>query len=44
MLDEEKLNQLIGKMLGDLGGAFSVPMVRMATSSASIRRSMKRGQ
>ena len=29
MVDEDKLNQLIGKMLGDLGGAFSVPMVRM---------------
>ena len=29
MVDEDKLNQFIGKMLGDLGGAFSVPMVRM---------------
>jgi 2-polyprenyl-3-methyl-5-hydroxy-6-metoxy-1,4-benzoquinol methylase len=29
MVDESKLNQLIGKILGDLGGAFSVPMVRM---------------
>ena len=29
MVNEDKLNQLIGKMLGDLGGAFSVPMVRM---------------
>ena len=27
--DEKKLNDLIGKMLGDLGGAFSVPTVRM---------------
>jgi SAM-dependent methyltransferase len=27
--DGEKLNQLIGKMLGDLGGAFSVPTVRI---------------
>jgi hypothetical protein len=26
MVDEAKLNQFIGKILGDLGGAFSVPM------------------
>ena len=29
MVDEAKLNQFLGKILGDLGGAFSVPMVRM---------------
>ena len=29
MVDETKLNAFIGKMLGDLGGAFSAPMVRM---------------
>jgi hypothetical protein len=29
MVDETKLNAFIGKILGDLGGAFSVPMVRM---------------
>ena len=28
-LDQEKLNAFIGKMLGDLGGAFSVPTVRI---------------
>ena len=28
-LDENKLNDLVGKMLGDLGGAFSVPTVRL---------------
>ena len=28
-LDESKLNQLVGKMLGDLGGALSVPTVRI---------------
>src|ERR1700733_2816147 len=28
-IDEGKLNQLIGQMLGDLGGAASVAMVRM---------------
>jgi SAM-dependent methyltransferase len=27
--NQDKLNQLIGRMLGDLGGAFSVPTVRM---------------
>jgi hypothetical protein len=27
--DENKLNAFIGKMLGDLGGAFSVPTVRV---------------
>jgi SAM-dependent methyltransferase len=29
MINEDKLNAFIGKMLGDLGGAFSVPMVRI---------------
>jgi SAM-dependent methyltransferase len=29
MVDETKLNQFIGQILGDLGGAYSVPMVRM---------------
>src|SRR5436190_5358512 len=28
-LDPDKLNALVGKMLGDLGGAFSVPTVRL---------------
>jgi 2-polyprenyl-3-methyl-5-hydroxy-6-metoxy-1,4-benzoquinol methylase len=28
-MDETKLNAFIGKVLGDLGGGFSVPMVRM---------------
>ena len=28
-LDQDKLNAFIGKMLGDLGGAFSVPTVRL---------------
>src|SRR5579859_8106472 len=28
-LDEGKLNEFIGKMLGDLGGAFSVPTTRL---------------
>jgi hypothetical protein len=29
MVDETKLNQFIGKIFGDLGGALSVPLVRM---------------
>jgi hypothetical protein len=28
-VDEAKLNALVGRMLGDLGGAASVPMVRI---------------
>src|SRR5690349_23196369 len=28
-IDNEKLGALVGKMLGDLGGAFSVPTVRI---------------
>ena len=28
-LNEEKFHKFIGKMLGDLGGAFSVPTVRI---------------
>src|SRR5450755_3947171 len=28
-INEQKLNTLVGKMLGDLGGAFSVPTVRI---------------
>ena len=29
-IDGDKLNGLVGKMLGDLGGAFSVPTASMA--------------
>ncbi|MEI9986631.1 MAG: hypothetical protein WDN69_27740 [Aliidongia sp.] len=28
-LDQDKLHAFVGKMLGDLGGAFSVPTVRL---------------
>ena len=28
-MDEQKLNEFLGQMLQDLGGAFSVPLVRM---------------
>jgi hypothetical protein len=31
MVDETKLNQFIGKILGDLGGVFSAPLVRMSS-------------
>ena len=31
-IDENKLNQFIGQMLGDLGGASSVAMVRLGGS------------
>ena len=36
-LDENKLHEFVGKMLGDLGGAFSVPTVRLGSSSWSFR-------
>ncbi len=29
MVDEDKLHQFIGQILGDLGGAFSIPLVRI---------------
>src|ERR1700730_1109644 len=32
MVDEAKLHQFIGQMLGDLGGAASIAMVRMGDS------------
>ena len=28
-VDEQKLNEFLGQMLQDLGGAFSVPLVRI---------------
>jgi len=31
-MNEEKLNELVGQMLNDLGGAFSVPLVRIGNS------------
>jgi len=36
-LDENKLHEFVGKMLGDLGGAFSVPTVRIGLIRRSIR-------
>ena len=37
MVDETKLNTFIGKILGDLGGAFSVPMVRMGDKLGPVQ-------
>ena len=31
-IDETKLNELVGRVLGDLGGAVSVPLVRIGDS------------
>ena len=39
MIDETKLNTFIGKILGDLGGAATAPLVRMGESSASTQPS-----
>ena len=33
MVDENKLNQFVGQMLADLGGAASVAMVRIGDAS-----------
>lgn len=35
--DMDKLNALVGKMLGDLGGAFSVPTVRIGFKLGSFK-------
>lgn len=31
-MDEQRLNQFVGQMLGDLGGAFGIALVRMGTT------------
>ena len=41
-IDEGKLNQLVGQILNDLGGAASVAMVRMGDALGSTKRCMKR--
>jgi hypothetical protein len=38
-VDGDKLNGRVGRMLGDLGGAFSVPTVRIV-----LKRRVRRGQ
>ena len=37
MVDEEKLHQFIGQMLGDLGGAASIAMVRIGDTLGLYR-------
>ena len=37
MIDENKLNQFLGQMLGDLGGASSIAMVRMGDALAGAQ-------
>ena len=43
-LDQDKLNAFVGKMLGDLGGAFSVPTVRIGLNSAYSTLYTRAGQ
>ena len=38
MVDETKLNQFIDKILGDLGGAMSAPLVRIFAPAIAHRR------
>lgn len=38
MVDHEKLNAFVGKVLGDLGGAFSVPLVRIGDQLGLYKR------
>ncbi|MBV9539199.1 MAG: methyltransferase domain-containing protein [Acidisphaera sp.] len=43
MVDETKLNEFIGRMLGDLGGAFSIPMVRIG-DQLGLYKAMQNGE
>ena len=43
MVDETKLNQFIGKILGDLGGVFSAPLVRMGDKLGLYKALKERG-
>src|ERR1700679_3900282 len=43
MVDGAKLKALIGKILGDLGGAFNVPMVRMGDKLGLYRALNEQG-
>ena len=42
MIDETKLNDFIGKILSDLGGAFSAPMVRIGDKVGSVQGAERR--
>ena len=43
MVDEAKTNQFIGKVLGDLGGVFSAPLVRMGDKLGLYKALKERG-
>ena len=42
-MDEAKLGELLGRMLGDIGGAFSIPLVRMGMSFGLYEELAERG-
>lgn len=42
-VDQDKLNAFIGQVLGDLGGAFSVPLVRMGAELGLYRALHEKG-
>jgi hypothetical protein len=44
MVDDAKLHQFIGHMLGDLGGAASIAMVRMGDSLGLYKALHTKGQ
>ena len=44
MVDEGKLHQFIGQMLGDLGGAASISMVRIGDLDTALSRAAQQGQ
>ena len=41
-VDNDKLGALVGKMLGDLGGAFSVPTAGIGFTARPVRRAPSR--
>lgn len=36
MVDEVRLNEFVGKVLGDLGGAYSLPLVRIGRTIGDL--------
>ena len=44
MVDEGKLHQFIGQMLGDLGGAASISMVRIGELTRALSGAAQQGQ
>ena len=43
-VDEGRLNQLVGQMLNDLGGAASVAMVRMGDALGTLQDPSREGR